>query len=296
MSKIRRPDLEVIPVSFPGYAASRLMPFYARPQVSGSIYFQRLKEDTSAQYGRDTASLAAITSHIIAADSTTFLCKELRDRVKMGYDQMLGYSDEEHADLALGRSGKRAWFSRLETDVAKLLLDAETPVDVVSDPIIGIDEQIASLQDLAVGDVVLAVSNRNFVALKANETLKDRMKNTGIMPGAGGDARYITAQQMAAALGVKEVIICSDREWYAAQDVADRGNAVLMVLPTQETDPNEEVQYGRTVYFEWETAADYFVMESYHDDDADANVVDAKGLIDLKVLNPELAKTLKVLA
>ena len=294
MSKIRRPDLEAIPVSFPEFAAARIFPWLPKKQDSGTLYYQSLKDDVDAQTGRNTAALGDISYNVMAATKGTFICSEVRAREKMSYDQVAGYGDQTGADIALGRRAKRAFFRKIEKMVASQLLDVANPIDVKADPVLGIDTQVANLQDLAAGDVVLVISNRNFVRLKGNATLKDRMKNTGITLGSGGDARYITAQQMAAAFGVKEVIIVRDKEWYAMQDPVDRGNAALLVLPNEAVEPVDEPQLGRLIHFEWDGEAGKFVMESYHDDDKDADVVDTKGQICLKVMNSELCKIVQL--
>jgi len=198
------------------------------------------------------------------------------------------------ADLAMGRMAKRSFYNKVEALVADKLLDVASPVDGTADPFAVIDAKVSSLQDLAKGDVVLVMSNYTFVNFKKHPTVKERMRNTGIAPMQGGDPRYITAEQMAAIFGVKEVLIGSDDIWYTAQDNVDKNNVALVVLPNGTVDPSEECQLGRLVYFAWDSDTRHFIMESYHDDNADAEVVDAKGHIDLITLNAELAITIQL--
>ena len=80
---IRRPDLEAAAVSYPDYIADRVFPFFARPQIAGTMYYQPRIADKSAQYNRDTAALGDITDNVIAAASTTFACVEVRSRIPM---------------------------------------------------------------------------------------------------------------------------------------------------------------------------------------------------------------------
>lgn len=294
MTKIRRPDLEAAPVKFPDYIGIKLFPFLGKAQQGGTMYYQALQDDITAQYNRNTAALASITANTMAAATTTFACKEIRGRMQMSYDQVRGYSDQQKADLAMGRVAKRAFYNKIETLVAKAALEDASAIDATTDIIAGIENAAVALQDLAKGDVCMAISAYNFAQIKKNTDIKDRMKNTGVILGQGGDPRFVTAEQLAAIFGLRRVYVGSDDLWRTGVSGAYRGNIALFVEADENEDPAETCQLGRTVYFEWDSAVKHFVMESFHDDTADADVVDAKGQVDLKVLNSGLLKTIQI--
>lgn len=292
----RRPDLEAQSVSFPEYIGDKIFPFWGKPQIAGEYYYQKYKADKTAQYNRDTAALADIDNNIIAANSDTFSCKELRARISMGYTQLKGYYDKEHADLAMGRLAKRAWFNKIELMVAdKIMNPTGAPIDGTADPVTTIDTQVSLLRDMGVGRIALVTSNANKVALKRNEVIIERMKSTGLGAYDLREIRNVGDMNLAAAIGVDEILTGKDEIWYAGLTGADKDNMALIIKPEEEIDPAEAFQLGRTIYFRWaDSEADKFIMESWHYNLKDAEVVDAKGLIDLKVFNPELVKVIRV--
>lgn len=293
---IRRTDLEAMPVKLPEYVGASIFPWLEKDQVAGTMYYYDLQSDFAAQTGRDTAAVASITlGKTMAAASTTFSCVEKRARVRMGYDQVRGYKDPAKADIAMGRSAKRSWFNAHEQAVADALLKT-SGTDISSDVVAGIDSYVAEMLDLARGPVALCLSWQNFVKLKANTVVKERLKNTGIAVNSGGDPRYITKEQLAIVFGVDRVLVGPDTQWYTGVTSDYNRNAALVVLPDENADPEEEPQLGRSVYFAWDSDAKYFIMESFHDNLTDSNYVDAKGHYVIKTLNEELAKTLTLFA
>ena len=287
---IRRPDLEAQAVSYPEYIVDRILPYYSRPQVAGNVYYQKFKADVAAQTGRNIVD-GSIDQHIIAASDVTFACKEIRSRIKMGYAQIRGYKDKAIADLAMGRMAKRAFYNSIEKAAATALLGQTDVIDATTDPVAAIDESVAILRDKGIGRIALVMSNHNFVMLKNNPTVRARMRNTGVAI-EGLAPRYITHEQMAAIFGVDEVISGRDDLWYAGISASLRGRIAVVVLPTREILPEEEVQLGRSIYFDFQSDAEHFVMESWHDNQNDMEVVDAKGLVDIKLLNPVLSKVI----
>lgn len=291
----RRPDLEAQEVSFPDYISDKIFPFWGKPQIAGEYYYQKYKADKTAQYNRNTATLADIDNNIIAANSETFSCKELRARISMGYTQLKGYFDKEHADLAMGRLAKRAWFNKVENLTANTLLGADDVVDGTSDPVTTIDTQVSLLRDKGIGRIALVTSNANKIALKRNEIIIERMKATGLGAYELKEIRNVGDMNLGAALGVDYVLTGKDEVWYAGVTGEAKGNMALIVMPEEEVDPAEAFQLGRIIYFRWaDSEADKFIMESWHWNLKDAEVVDAKGLIDLQFMNPELASVIKV--
>lgn len=288
---IRRPDLEAQDVSYPDYVGTKVYPFLGKPQIAGKLYFQRYKADITAQYARNHGALAAITDNVIAANDTTFACEELRARVSMGYAQRMGYFDDEHADLAAGRMAKRAYFDKIEALTATNLFNATGAIDGTTDPVATIDAQVSVLRDCGIGRVALVGANRSLVGLKGNATIADRMKSTGVATYDLKEIRGIGWAQLGAACGVDEVLPMADR--LVTGTAADY--LALVVLPDEYEDPAESIQLGRVVYYMFtDSEDDRFVMESWVNAVVDANVVDAKGLVQLIEFNPELRKTIQI--
>ena len=292
---IRRPDLEAQAVSFPEYVGTKVYPFFGRSQIAGKLYYQKFKSDITAQVGRDHAALGDISDNIIAANDMSFACEELRARVSMGYAQRMGYYDNERADMAAGRLAKRAYFNKIEALTAAKLFKAEGAVDATSDPVTAIDTNVALLRDCGIGRVALVISNHNKVALKANAVIADRMKATGLGVYDLREIRNVGDANLAAAIGVDEILTMKDAIGYAGVAGDDKNCAALVILPEEEEDPAENVSLGRLVYFQFtDSEDDRFCMESWVNPVVDANVVDCKGLVQLLEFNAELRKTLKL--
>lgn len=286
---IRRPDLEAQAVSYPEYLVDKIFPYTPVPTDAGKMYFQKYHSDVSAQYERNTASLSGITSTAVASALAVYVCKEVRARIQMSYDQIPGFRDKEGADFYMGRLAKRAFYNKIEALAAGTLLDnASTVTDATADPIGTLDKGVSLLRDKGLGRVALVVSNSTFVAMKGLQTVIDRMRNTGVAV-YDLEARDISTRQMAAILRVDEVLVGKDDIWTAG--LTHKGRGALVILPDEYTEPLEQVQLGRTIYQEFDGPDSHFVMESFHNDVADAEAVDAKGLVALTVLNPELAAT-----
>ncbi|MBO4513516.1 MAG: hypothetical protein J5746_12200 [Victivallales bacterium] len=294
----RRADLEAIPVSFPDpFLVEKLAPYFPRGQEGGTIYYQTLKEAPVAQYNRNTAALADISSTVIAAATTTFACKEVRARISMSYDQVRGYYDQASCDIAMARLAKRAFYLKLEGLCANALLHpTDTALDASTDPVGVIDAAAADLRDKAFGSgrIGLTLSHYNFAALKKNQAIIERMKATGVIVD-GLSPRYVTAEQLAAVFGVDEVLVGADISWrHGITTAADKGNCALSVLPSREVDCAEEPQWARTLIFDWDGEAEHYILEEFPNPLNDSINMDAKGLVDFKVLNASMAVPIKL--
>ena len=302
-----RPDLEAVPASYPDYIADTIFPWLPRSQRAGVIYNQKLQSDGTAQYNRSTVPdgvtglTGSITRTLMSAAKTNYLTAEVRSRYGMDPAERDGYADLAHAELAMARVCKRAWWAKIEQMVADALLKKDEGVtDISDDPAPGIDAAVANMMDLgAPGDIYLVMSNANFVRLKADTTVKDRMKNSGIVLGSGGDARAITREQMAAIFGVKGILVGKDLHWRTgvitdAKHYEDYA-ALVVVPPAGLPEPAEEVQLGRLVYYDYTNSVRKYEMTSFHDDLNDIDTVDAKGEVALLTFNAALAKTFRIL-
>ena len=290
---IRRADLEAQEVSYPDYIGGKILPFLAKPQQAGTLYYQAFESDVTAQAGRAWASLSSITANTITASTTTFNTSEIRARIQLGYAGIKGFESKEGADMMMGRMAKRSFLNKIETTIADKLLNVDSPTNGISDPVSTIDAAVTALRDKGVGRLAMATSNFNFVRLKNDSTVKARMQNTGVA-FYGLEPRLITAEQMAAVLGVDEVLIGRDDLWHSGINSEDRGNIALVILPNEIEDPAEAVQLGRTIYFDWDSADGRYIIESWHNAITDSEVVDCKGLVDVKVFNDALCSTIQI--
>jgi hypothetical protein len=290
----RRPDLEAIPVQFPELIGQHLYPWYERPNAVNYLYYQPLNDDVAAQTGRDTAAVATINANTIANAKLSFSCGEIIGRDRMSYDQVDSYGGVEGADIALARKAVRSLSDKVEIMIAKLALEDNSAVDVTTDIVAAIENEVSELQDLADGDVCLAISSYNFTQLKKNADIKDRMKNTGVLLGAGGDPRKVTAEQIAAILGVSRVYVGANKQWRRGVSAAYRGNACLFVEPRENIEPVEEVQLGRTIFQAWDGAVNRYIIGTFFDPKERAHYADCVGKIDVKTLNADLKTTLQL--
>lgn len=291
---IRRTDLEAVPVKFPNYLVDTLLPYLEKPQTAGRLYYQKWATDVAAQTGRSTSTIAAINANTIAANDITFSCSEVIARIRMGYDQVAGFGGIETAELAMGRQAKRAFYNNIEAQAATAVIDTESATDVSSDIFGGITAEVAEMQDLAKGPVALVLSNHNFIQLRKNADIAERMANIGIIAGLNADNVQLASEQLAAVFGVAKVLVGSDDQWYTG--VTNKNRVALTVLPDIQADPAEEVQFGRTIYFAYDSDIRHFKMESFFDDLNKAHVVDALGHVALTVLNANLNCTLQITA
>ena len=290
----RRPDLEAIPVQFPELIGQHLYPWYERPNQVNYLYYQPWNDDVAAQTGRNTAAIGTINANTITNAKVAFNCGEIIGRDRMSYDQVDSYGGVEGADIALARKAIRSFFDNLETAIAKLALEDANPLDVTTDIVAAIEDEVSELQDLADGDVCLAISSKNFTQLKKDNVVKDRMKNTGVLLGAGGDPRKVTAEQLAAVLGVSRIYVGANKQWRRGVGAAHRGNACLFVEPHENVEPVEEVQLGRTIFQTWDGGSGKYVIGTFFEPKERAHYADCVGKIDIKTLNANLKTTLKL--
>lgn len=301
MADIRN-DLRDAAYSAPDLTHERLAPTLVRYQEAGTLWYQPYASDVQAQTGR--SALGNVTAHTQGAASTSYACGEIIDRQQMSYDAIRqSYRDNLRADLAMSRVGKRAVDDKIELAMANSLL--ANPIDLSASTNLpgDIEDMAWTLIDKAPGQrCVLTINGKIFTALKANAAIKDRMKNIGIAVGEGGDPRRVTAAQMAAVLGVDEVIVAPNRVWVAmvkAGTLGPTGAAcgVLTLLPDGSLQPNEEVQLARVISYQYgETDSFPFEITSWDDDRYLGHVIDTKTKAQFVLLNSALKQSVQLIA
>lgn len=301
MAEIRN-DLRDAPYSAPELTHERLAPTLVRYQEAGTLWYQPYAQDVTAQTTR--AALGDVTANTQGAASTPYACGEILDRQRMSYDAIRqSYRDELRADLAMARLGKRAVDDQIELAMANALLANPTDLSASTNLPGDVENLAWGLIDRAPGSrCVLTISGRLFTTLKANAQIDARMKNIGIAVGEGGDPRRVTAAQMAAVLGVDEVIVAPNRVWVTMVSAGTLGATgakcgVLSMLPDGALQPNEEVQLGRVISYQFgETDSFPFEVTSWDDDRYLGRVIDTKTKAQFVLLNAALKEAVQLVA
>jgi len=92
-------------------------------------------------------------------------------------------------------------------------------------------------------------------------------------------------------LNVDGVIVGPKDSWYTG---ATAQNAVVLIaLPSDGVEPDEEAQFARTLWFSPTAAspagANMVTMHSFYDENKVSEMVDSRAYAEQKVFNPELA-------
>ncbi len=289
----RRPDLEDLPVRYPEIIGQHLFPFVMTVNEAGKMYYRPVNSDFKAQRGRDTANVATINRHVIKNAHLNFSTEEVMGSVMMSYDQINSYDSPESADLELGRLVARSFLEEIEQDIVDLVFD-QTALDVSSDIVAGIEDAAIDLQDIGEGDVCLVLSAHNLTLLKKDPIVKDRMKNTGVLLGAGGDPRKVTNEQMAAILGVSRLYVGRNEEWYRGVSGSKRGYGCLFIEPNQTQSPTAQAQLGRTIVKKVDGEDKMYIITAFYSNDKQASIADCFGNVDIAVMNSCLMKTVQI--
>ncbi len=289
----RRPDLEDLPVRYPEIIGQHLFPFVMSVNEAGKMYYRPVNTDFQAQTGRDTANIGEITRHVIKNAYVSFSTSEVMGSAIMSYDQINSYGSADLADLELGRLVIRSFLEKIEQDIADTAFGG-TPLDVTTDIVAGIEDAAIDLQDIGEGDVCLAISAHNLTLLKKDPIIKDRMKNTGVLLGAGGDPRKVTNEQMAAILGVSRLYVGRNEEWYRGVAASKRGFGCLFIEPNETQSPTTQAQLGRTIVKKVDGEDKMYIVTAYYSNNKQASVADCFGNVDIVTLNACLMKTVQI--
>lgn len=299
-----RNDLRDAEFRNPGYLWPILAPKHAVAQKAGSFYYQQYAAPTAAVTNRNTAALGSHTIEAVASAQFDYNTSEIAKVKGMGYSEVEGYGGLTNAELVMAYSAKRSCHKVLEDRIATFLLGKAADEDLSSanDLASQIELLARDLMPKAPGKIALVLAASNLPILKNNAEIRDRMKNTGVLLGADGDARLITDSQLAAACGVDRVLVGLNESWasisYAGANnttVTVASNAALAILPEETDGPDLYPQLARTTYFKWDDSADIFCLESFREELQDADCVRAKSLVAQEmILNSELATVIKL--
>ena len=140
-----RPDLASVEVNPPeGYIGSKLIPTVSVMDKTGTVYYNDVTADVSAQTGRSTVNAPSSTT--IAGTSTTYTCAEVISRGKIAPDEVKAFGGIANADQVGVKFAKRNVLNAIEAaiaavvtgatasaafDAAKFLTQAQTALDSV---------------------------------------------------------------------------------------------------------------------------------------------------------------------
>ena len=286
----KRPDLAAAEYTSTGYLHRIVAPALPVYQAGGTLYYTPITARTAAQKGR--VSLGEVTAANAAAASKVFACQEILSRKRMGYAEVTqGYSDLLTAELDMAAAGKDEVEAAIEAALATPLLADPEDISSSSNLPGDVETLAAELMDKAPDqEVALILSSKVFTSLKSNGEIKERMRNTGIAIGEGGDPRSVTAAQLAAIFGVHRVLVGKTSIWGGT-------TGVLAMIPHREKAQNQEAQLARVVTYTGEPVDGIpFTCESFEDNNLKGYVVDTLTQADVVILNAGLKKSVTLLA
>ncbi len=294
-TRTRRPDLERLEVKNPGWITPQLAPVLGKEATRGTQFYSDLITDESAQTGRSSGSAPNEKTITDSYEDYNLTDDEFIQRVKVADDDIEGLGGLAAAQMKAGRKGKRAVGKAIEDlTVANTLDNGDiSETDIGSSILDDIEDAYWTVADNAEGNsrIVMACSNIIFSLLKRYTEVKDRMKHTGVIAQDVEDVRGISAMQMAGVLNVDGVIVGPKDSWYTG---ATAKNAVVLIaLPSDGVEPDEEAQFARTLWFSPTAAspagANMVTMHSYYSEEKLSEMVDSRAYAEQKVFNPELA-------
>lgn len=128
-----RPDLAAMDFNPPeSYIGQKLMPFADVADKSGTIYYNTVVADETAQTGRVAG--AAPTGTQISTSNTTYTCAEIIDRGKITPDEAKQMGGIEKADLVGAKFAKRNVCNYVEAAIAAVVLDSGVAASASFDP------------------------------------------------------------------------------------------------------------------------------------------------------------------
>jgi hypothetical protein len=284
MPTVRRTDLEVLPYGEPEFIAPILMPRLAREVNAGTVYYHDYVADGSAISDRTLGKAPSAT--LIAKASTTWSLVEKISRKKIDRRDidMLGGLDK--AEQKGARLGKREVAAAIETlAIAATFGNVSiAKYNILASLIKAVGDAVDLVADKADGKIVLFGAKSMIQRAKRLTEVTGKMAYTGVPVGAERDVRSISDNILAGILGV-DAVIAGRSSWLSGSTYD--GYLGVMVVPDATFEPDETIQFGRTMVKNVAGGTDIFECETFFSDDLKANVVDTQASVDLKVFNPE---------
>lgn len=128
-----RPDLAAMEFNPPeGYIGQLLMPWMDVSDKSGTIYYNTVTADETAQTGRSAGT--APTGTQISTSNTTYTCAEIIDRGKITPDEAKQMGGIEKADMVGAKFAKRNVCNYVEGAIRDVVLDSGVAASASFDP------------------------------------------------------------------------------------------------------------------------------------------------------------------
>lgn len=292
-TRTRRPDLEALEYARPSYITDKIFPMLPVGMRQGTLYYQDLQSDVAAQTGR-TAGVAPTTTTAADAKTTYNLENdEFIDRQLIPDDAIAGLGGLDAAQQQRARVGKRAVGNAIEDLTAANVLGNGSVVytDIGASIVQAVGIGYDALADLAGdGPIALVLSSRLYKLVKRYAEVVDRMKYTGVIAKDVTDVRGVSRMQLAACLGVDEILVGNNEQWYT-QSATYQDRGALVMLPNGGVDPNEIAQVGRTAWFSptggVPTDDKLFEVHTWYSEDKVSEIVDVRAYAEQHVLNVE---------
>jgi hypothetical protein len=286
----RREDLEQMETN-PGigFIGPRIYPIVNTMEKTGTVYYKTLTADAAAQSTRTSGT--APTSNFLTDSSTTFTCVDYFKRYAVDRDEVKQMGGIENADKLGGMAAKRSVQRAVETVMAAAVLGNSSAT------VYDIEASLCARAAIGLEAIRRYPGRKAFVC---SYTIFNRiMRYTEIVNRfslssaqiIGQDARDIISRKpealrlaLSAILGVDEVLVGDDDQWYDAS-ATYQTRAALISLPDPEAFSHKmDPVYGKCFMYLPDGKQPY-VVESFYDEDDKANKYDATVWFNLKDFN-----------
>lgn len=199
---IVRNDLINLKTNPAGYIADMVLPPLNVYAISGSRNAALANVTGSAQLNRSPST--SVTANIQQSNMISFTCQEIISRQVMDEGQRAMFGSDSEFESVLAFTGSKMVKDAIETKVATLTANAAAPQNIIGNIFGGLLTAVQFLS--AYGRVQLSGSVAAWNTVRADTTVIDRMKATGVPLTTVQDVRSISASQLAAVLEADEVL------------------------------------------------------------------------------------------
>lgn len=286
----RRPDLEALETNpVLGFIGDSILPSVNVMEKTGTVYYKTLTADSAAQTGRSSGS--APTRTLLTDSSTTYSVAEAIKRYGVDRNEVKQMGGIAAADKLGGTAAKRSVQRIKEAAVAAAVLaNASATVYDIEASFVGAAQVGLEAIRRYPGRTAFVASQTVFNRIMKYAEITNLFSlSSAVLNGAQAAdiiGRRPSALKLALAgiLGVDEVLIGDDDQWYDA-NAAYQDRAALVKLPDPEAFSHKlDPVFGKTMLYLPDGVQPYAV-ESFYDDNDKINNYDASLWYELKVLN-----------
>jgi hypothetical protein len=276
-----------------GYIGNRCMPVVNVREKSGRVYYRTLTNDSAAQTDRTVGTAPATT--LLTDSNMAFAVSEIIKRYSIDRSEVKQMGGIAQADNLGAAASKRSVQRAHEGLVAAQVLNGAgiTVYDIEASLVARVQIGLEAIRRYP-GRKAFVTSSMVFNRIMRYTEIVQRFSLASAVL-TGSDAMNIIkrnqaalAMALAGVLGVDEVLVGDDDQWFDANGVF-QDRACLLALP----DPAEFSHKMDPVFGKcWMYLPDGkqpFALESYYDDDVKLNNYDAEIWQQLLILNPGAA-------